>query len=65
MENIPKKLCLVPLKWKGAKNSCGSYPKAQPKIIKKLLELTNQNGKYKKKKNCLVPQKWKGAKNIV
>jgi hypothetical protein len=55
-----KKLCLVPKKCKGAKNSNGSYPTefaGSTQNPKKIIETSNQAMRTKMfpKKLCLVP----------
>jgi hypothetical protein len=63
-----KKVCLVPQKCKGAKNSCGGYATefaGSTQNPKKIIGIPNLPIKTNifSKKVCLVPQKCKGAKN--
>jgi hypothetical protein len=56
--NATKEVYLVPENWKGANNSYGDYPtnlKAEPKILKQILEYQSYQSKQKfSKKNCVL-----------
>jgi hypothetical protein len=56
IKNFPKNVCLVPLNFKGAKNSYGGYPT-------EFAGSTKQKSNFSKKKVFLVPLKCIGTKN--